>query len=133
MKYSSFRGTCQHQVSFPSLFPFRLLPGGGGKLQASMGSSQTTRQCYLPVARGAQLTSLGVLAKTEGRATHLQSLFTNGFCRSPQSRLSLCAMNPLGAGYKVKAQAEGPGRTAHSGRASPRCGSSGAGRSLTGP
>lgn len=72
-----------------------------------MGSSQTTRQCYLPVARGAQLTSLGVLAKTEGRATHPPALFTQLLLYVHPRAGSLCAMNPLVLD-KVKAQAEGP-------------------------
>ena len=72
-----------------------------------MGSSQTTRQCYLPVAGGAQLTSPGVLAKTEGRATHPPALFTQLFLYVHPRAGSLCAMNPLVLD-KVKAQAEGP-------------------------
>ena len=59
------------------------------------------------MGRGAQCTSLGGLAKTEGHATHPPALFTQLLLYVRPTTGSLCAMNSLVLD-KVKAQAEGP-------------------------
>lgn len=126
LKYSFQRHMSASKSPSPASFPFRCSPEVVVNFRPPWAAHRPQDSVIFlwPVEHSS--TSLTrVLAKTEGRATHPPALFTQLYSRSPQSRFTLCH-EPVGAGWnKLRRR---PCRTRR-GRASPRCGSSGAGRS----